>query len=308
MSRAGASTRTADIEMSVTVDRGTSIEHPTRARSWWPFVVAAVAVRIRDLGTTLAAFYLIVVVVAGGSATALLVWPASSASYFSWDLGEPATAATIGGLYLASVVAFGVGLLRSRSQVRSLSIGVLALALPTLWFTWTHRGVFDWSRPQAVAWVILFLSAPISIARELRVPVGADPSRRAGRATRTTLALVAVAGAVGAGALWFEPLRSGIAPHSPIPVAGLTGRYLGAWCAFLATTAASAAVRGRTSDARLTSVLLGSVSLGVLAAAARTLGDLGANAAISAGTIAGLGIVAVVLHRANRTIDMEPPT
>ncbi len=259
-----------------------------------------VASRIRDLGVTLTAFYSIVIAVAGASAVALLAWPAKSGSFFSWDLGDPTVAATIGGLYLASVITFAAALARSRAETRSLNWGVLALAVPTLWFTLVHHHVFDWDRPQAVAWVVLFASAPLSIALDLRAPADPDSSRPATVATRAALAVMAIASAMGAATLWVEPMRSAVAPHSPIPLVGLTGRYLGAWCAFLATSAGVAAVRGRTSDARLVSVLYGSVSASTLLAAARTSGDLGPNGAAYATAWASLGITAAILHRTNR--------
>lgn len=263
------------------------------------FVATAAARRRRDLGVTLTAFYLIVIVVAGGSAIALLGWPGHSGSYFSWGLGAPSAAATIGGLYLASVATFGAALSTSRSRARSLSVGVVALALPTLWFTMAHRTVFDWSRPQAAAWVILFLSAPVAITQDLRTPACPDHSPPAGRGTRVTLAIVALAGAVGAGALWIAPLASRVAAHSPIPIVGLTGRYLGAWCAFLAATTASATIRGRTTDARLAAFLLGAVSIGLLTAAARTAHDLGPNATAYVIAVTVVGIIAIALHRTN---------
>lgn len=109
-----------------------------------------------------------------------------------------------------------------------MSLGVLALALPTLWFSMFHRQVFDWSRPPAVAWVILLLSAPVSIAADLHIPADPDASPSAGRGTRATLAIVALASGVAAGALWLEPLTSRVTVRSPIPIVGLTGRYLGA--------------------------------------------------------------------------------
>lgn len=266
-------------------------------------LAAAVGRRLRDLGVALTAFWVIVIAVAGGSAIALLGWPAHSGSYFSWDLGAPAAAAAIGGLYLASVATFGAALVRSRSQVRSLSIGVLALALPTLWFTVTHRSVFDWTRPQAVAWVILFLAAPIAIAADLQTPAESDDSPLAGRATRATLSVVAFASAVGAVAIWVEPAASHVAAHSPIPIVGLTGRYFGAWCAFFATTAAAAAVRGRVADARLTAVLLGTASIGLLTAAVRTADGLGPHAGAYIAAVTATGTVATVLHRINRETD-----
>lgn len=261
----------------------------------------AVARRVSELGVTLTAFYTIVIVVAGASGIALLAWPANSGSFFAWHLGAAPTAATIGALYLASVPTFAAALVRPRRETRSLNRAVLALAVPTLWFTLVHRDVFDWSRPQAIGWVLLFMSAPITIALELRAATDPGASQRATRWTRATLAVVALASAAGAIALWAEPIRSAVAPNSPIPLVGLTSRYLGAWCAFLATAAATAAAGGRRSEARLVAVLLGSVSFAALVAVVRTFDDVGPNVGVHVGTITALGIVAALLHRANRT-------
>lgn len=252
-----------------------------------------IASRAGDLGVVLVGFFVVVVAVAGGSAAALLIWPSGSGVYFSWDLGAESVAALIGGLYFSSVMVFAYALTRPRSETVPLTKGVLALALPTLLFTARHHDVFDWSRVQAGAWVVLFVSAPLSIGLELRRPSGVDGSPRAPRIACVIVAAVAFAGAVLACAMWLDSTREWLSSRSPVPLVGLTGRYLGAWCAFVSVTTGAAAIRGRMSDIRLAGVLIGSVAIGSLTAAARTWGSLGPNAITFVICLVGLGVVAV---------------
>ena len=98
-----------------------------------------------------------------------------------------------------------------------------------------------------------------------------------------------------AGAMWFDPTRTWLSARSPIPLVGLTGRYLGAWCAFVSVTAATAFVRGRRSDVRIVGVLVGSISIGMLAATARTWGSVGTNASMYVVGLLGVGAVAATL-------------
>lgn len=235
---------------------------------------------LQPLGSLLTGFFLVVVFIAGGSSIALLVWPAHSDLYFSWDLGAPPIAALLGGLYLASVIVFAEALMRPRHETRSLSLGVLGLALPTLVFTGLNNAVFDWTRPQAVLWVVLFLSAPIAILLDLRAPTDAGLSPSIPMKASAALAVVSLSGIGLATGLWATPIRSWLAPRSPIPLAGLTASYLGAWCSFVALTAGVAFIRGRPSDVRQVGVLLTSVSIGAALAAARTAADLGPNVVI----------------------------
>ena len=246
--------------------------------------------RVADLGVVLTGFFAIVVLVAGGSAVALLIWPNDSGAYFSWDLGAPEAAALIGGLYLASVIVFAEAAIRPRQETRALTFGVLALALPTLVFTAANHRVFDWGRPQAVAWVILFCSAPISIALDLRTPTPLDPSPPASVRTRAALAGISVASLLLAGALWTETTRSMLADAGLVPLAGLTADYLGAWCAFVAAVAGIACRRGRTSDARTTGVLLAAIALGATVAAVRTSTGLDSELIGSIVGIAAMGL------------------
>ena len=91
-------------------------------------------------------FFGIVVVAAGVSGLALLVAPASTDRYFSWTLNPPAAAALIGGFYLASAVVFAWGLRLEWRSARTLLVGVLGLAVPTLVLSIVHDDVFDFSR------------------------------------------------------------------------------------------------------------------------------------------------------------------
>lgn len=258
--------------------------------------------RVEELGPVLAGFFAVVVVVAGGSAVALLIWPSDSGSYFSWDLGAAPSAALIGGLYLASVVVFADTAVRPRAETRTSALGTLGLVLPTLLFTALRHEVFDWSRPQAVAWLILFASAPLVVLRDLRTPAGTDSSPTVSPGTRAVLAAASVGAAGSAIALWVPPTRVWLAARSPIPLAGLTADYLGAWCAFVAVSFATAAVRARTSDARSVGVLLGAASVGAIVAAVRTIPDLGANttpylAALGVMGISAIGLLGLSIHR-----------
>lgn len=261
----------------------------------------ALTLRIGELGLLLTGFFTIVVVVAAGSAITLLVWPSHSGTYFSWDLGAPPIAALIGGLYLASVIIFADAVTRPRHETWPLRFGILALAGPTLGFTAAQHEVFDWSRPQAIAWVALFVSAPVSIIGDLRTPTGADHSPKAPNAARLLLAAISLGASFMAVGLWVPESRTWLGARSPIPLNGLTAYYLGAWCSFLAIAALVAFVRGRTSDTRSTGVLVGSVSLGAALAATRTATDLQANAAAYLAVLGVLAIAATGLVAASTT-------
>lgn len=264
------------------------------------------AERVEELGLVLAGFFAIVVVVAGASALALLTWPSHSGTYFSWDLGEPPAAALIGGLYLASVIVFADAANRPRHETRALTVGILGLAIPTLVFTAVEHTVFDWSRPQAVAWVILFCSAPVSIALDLRTPTGHATAPQMSALAKAVLAATALASAGLAVGLWAEPSRARLADSGPIPLAGLTANYLGAWAAFIAIAATVAVLRGRTSDTRSVCVLLGSVAFGAAIAAARTSSDLQANTIEYLTGLTAMAVTALALNRSHRAGSLAP--
>lgn len=233
--------------------------------------------RVAELGPVLAGFFAIVVTVAGGSAVALLVWPANSVGYFSWNLGAAPAAALVGGLYLASVVVFVAAAARPRQETRSLTVGVLGLALPTLAFTAMRHDVFDWTNPRAIAWVVLFCSAPLSILQDLRTPTPVDESPEAPTLARVALAGISMVCAGLAAVLWVGVSREWLDSRSPIPLSGLTADYLGAWSVFVAVAAIVALGRGRTSDVRTVGILLGAIAVGAVMAATRTMSDLQAS-------------------------------
>lgn len=188
------------------------------------------------------------VVAAGASGVALLVAPGSTERYFSWMLRPPAAAALIGGFYLASAVAFAWGLTLPGRQARALLVGALGLAVPTLVLTVVHDEAFDFGRWQALAWVALFVTAPLS-ASLLLVRLGSrDGGSPAGPAVPGWCR--AVVGVLGAALLavavlvWVDGTRDDVVRASPVDLVGLTGTYLGAWCSFLALLCGHAAVTG----------------------------------------------------------------
>ena len=115
----------------------------------------------------------------------------------------------IGGFYLASAVLFGWGLTLPRRQARALLTGVLGLAVPTLVLTLVHDEVFDFGRWQAIAWVILFVTAPISAS--LLLLLGPKPSGGSAALPswcRGALAVLAGALAALAVSIWIDDSRA----------------------------------------------------------------------------------------------------
>ena len=215
------------------------------------------------------------VIAAGASGVALLVAPGSTNRYFSWTLRPPAAAALIGGFYVASAVVFAWGMTLRWKEARTLVVGVLGLAIPTLILTLIHNEVFDFSRWQALAWVGLFLAAPVSAAAMLLLiraaPVPGRPLPSWCRATLALLGIVFLALAIG---IWFDGTRDAVARHSPVELIRLTGAYLGAWCSFVAVLCGVAAATGRWTDGRVALVTLGVASAGAALAVLRTWEDL----------------------------------
>jgi hypothetical protein len=262
-------------------------------RGWWGQAVDR-------LDPYVATFCILVVLAAGGTAIALLIAPGSTDTYFSWTLRPDAAAAMIGGMYLASAVVFAWALTLPWRQVRPLFVGVLGLTTPTLVLTLVFNEVFDYSRWQAVVWLLLFAGAPVSAALILatakREPSG-GPELVAW--TRAVLGVLTVALAALAIAVWIDEWRDNVSRASPVELLRLTGTYLGAWCSFAAAMTGWAALRGRWDDARLPLVALVAISGGLTVAFLRTLDDLRRPAAALAVT-AGLGILAAAMYAANR--------
>ena len=192
------------------------------------------------------------VVAAGASGTALLVAPGSTHRYFSWTLRPPGAAALIGGFYLASAVVFAWALTLPRRQARALMVGVLGLAVPTLVLTVVHDEVFDFARWQALAWVGLFVTAPVSAATLLVLLGAAEGSARPlPRWCRAVLAALGAVLATVAVLVWLDATREHVIRFSPVDLVRLTGTYLGAWCSFLGLLCAHAAVTGGWDEGRV---------------------------------------------------------
>ena len=239
------------------------------------------------------------VVAAGASGVALLVAPGSTHRYFSWTLRPPGAAALIGGFYLASAVVFAWGLTVPRRQARALLVGVLGLAVPTLVLTIVHDEVFDFGRWQALAWVGLFVTAPVSATLLLGVlRSGQAPDRALPAWCRWTLAVLGAVLTLVAMLVWLDATRDDVIPFSPVDLIRFTGTYLGAWCSFLAVLCLHAAMTGRWDEGRVAFFTLGAAAAGAAVALLRTLDDV-RHAAVALLVCAGAGALAGVMYRAS---------
>lgn len=219
---------------------------------------------------------IVVAVVAGIAGTVMLVAPEDTDRYFSWPIGPPPLAALVGGFYLASAVTFGLlAVRRDWPASRGICFGILAFTLPTLAATVRHRDLFDWGRWQALAWVALFVGSPLAFSSFLYLQRGqrsaagnAFPSWA--RAIHAALGAVYAALAVG---LLSAPGRLQ-ADASPFRLPGLSGRFIGAWCAFLAVVALFAAGRLHRHEAAFPTLALVLWPAAGIIAAIRSLDDL----------------------------------
>ena len=207
---------------------------------------------VERLGVPAVIFFSLVTLAAGISAILLLGWPGSTGRTFSWTLRPPAAAALIGGFYLASSVIFGIGLTRPWTEVRAICVAVYGLVIPTLVETFVHLPVFEFSRWQALLWVALFVAAPLAITYVLWSQ--RERPLQAGRPlvgwTRAVLALSSVVFTGMAAALLVAPSREALSDDAPFALVGLTGSYLGAWCAFAAILCGWTAWRDSWAEAR----------------------------------------------------------
>jgi hypothetical protein len=260
-----------------------------------------------ELGRFVVVFFSIVVVAAGASGAALIVAPGSTQRYFSWTLRPPAAAALIGGFYLASAAVFGWARTLPWRQARSLVVGVLGLAVPTLVMTLIHDEVFDFSRWQALLWVGLFVTAPVtatvllSIKRARGMPSPAlDVESRAG------LGLLAVVLAVVAVLVWVDATRDDVARLGPVDLVRLTGTYIGAWCSVLAVLCGWAATRGTWDAARVPLMTVAAAAGGALIAFVRSWADLRRPVVTVLVTVVLLA-GAVLTYRRNRPSSSPHP-
>lgn len=217
--------------------------------------------------TTARAGFGAVVAAAGVSGIALLFFPDSTGSFFSWGLGPPPLAALVGGLYLASSLVFAYAIRLDWFGIRSLLAAALGLTAPTLVATLIHLDVFDFGRWQAWAWLALFASAPPFWGGLLWVGPRPDRSRR--RSYGMGRALLAVVLFTWAVVMWAAPEAA--SELLPYDLAGLGGRFFGAWLVFLGVMAAWSAFR---PDQLLPTLALAAYPAGALVAGLRSFSDL----------------------------------
>lgn len=196
--------------------------------------------------------------VAGLTGVVMLVSPdpASTDRYFSWGIRPAPLAAVVGGFYLASAVVFAVAAVRGRwCEARALAFGVIGFCLPTLVATAIDAQLFDFTRWQAIAWVVLFALAPLLFGWYLRAGAGrGDDGARLPITSRAAFVVLAVVYGVLAAVLLIGPtLLEGLAPFT---TARLSGRFLGSWATFLAVLAVVAAWRARAREALLPGLAL----------------------------------------------------
>jgi len=214
-----------------------------------------------------------IAVAAGIAGVALLAFPGSTPRYFSWPLAPTPAAALVGGFYVASIFTFGAALTRDWAQTRALAVASLGLTIPTFIATLVHHAVFDFSRPQAIAWLLIFGTAPVVFVVMLVViPSGkTDPARTLPRWAGVAAVVLAVGFAFGAVALWIDPTGWGAwLPFRPPP---MTGRFLGAWAVFFFLLSSWIVVRP-AAEARIPAVGLTAFGAGAALAGFRTFGQL----------------------------------
>ncbi len=248
---------------------------------------------------------------AGLVGAAMVLAPGSTGRYFSWQLNPPALAAFVGAAYLASAIVFGAAAFaRSWAAQRGLCASVLGLAAPTLVITAVHRDVFDFSRWQAVAWVVLFISSVTSFATLVRQR--GRPARQSLEepvltvTARALLVALGVAYGAIAVALWTSP--GAASDHGPLTAGPLGLRFVGSWAAFLGLCALYAARHPRWVEARFPVVALIVFPLAVLIAAVAHRDELrhGVPAVAFTTTLAALGAGGLSVRWAGRTVKVPP--
>ena len=253
--------------------------------------------------------FLIVTVVAGLVGLVMLIDPGSTGDYFSWALGPPPLAALVGGFYVASTVVFGLAAGRPWGEVRGLVVAVLGLTLPTLVATLVHQEVFDFSRPVAVVWIVLFVGSPATFGTILflRRRVRVDPGPPLPAGLRVALGLVAAALLALAVLCWVD--RSTAASIVPYSLPPMGAAFLGAWALFLALLAGWPALRGGWNEARIPLIGFAAYATGGVVAGLRSVDDLepsGRGAAYLVVLAAGAGLAAASLLRADALRSGSP--
>jgi hypothetical protein len=236
----------------------------------------------------------LVALAAGVVGILMLISPESTGRYFSWALGPAALASLVGAFYVASGLVFGWAAARERwPGQRGLCLAVFGLTLPTLAATARHQDVFDFSRWQAVGWVILFIASPLLFGLAIylaRGPVVARGPELPPGARRVLAATAVVYGALAI-TLWTVP--GTVSDHGPFAAGPMGVRFAGAWAAFLCILAAFAAVRPTWEESRVPLFALAAWPVAGLVAAALRFDDLRSGAP-GVLYVAGLGVLAVV--------------
>ena len=203
-----------------------------------------------------------VAVAAGVSGVALVMFPDSTAGFFSWHLAPAPLASLIGAFYVASAVVYGRAAVAPWRELRVMVAGIVPLSVPILVATLAHLEVFDFGRLAAWVWVILFAAFPVVA---IAVLVGAPGVGREPRGAGVVPTAVAVSLVTVSIALWIAPTRgAGFLPFDPAP---LSGRVLGGWTLLLAFLAVS-------SKRRYPALALVCFPVAALIAMARSFGDL----------------------------------
>ena len=254
------------------------------------------------------AMFGLVAIAAGVSGVALVAFPGSTPTFFSWGLSPSPLASLIGAFYIASAVTFALAVSRNWRETRGLTVGIVGLSVPIFVVSLVHHDIFDFGVPQAWAWVLLFGAFPIAaIVLMVTQPHAVGQGRPADMPTwaRAVLAIIAGALIAAAAALWIDPI--GMTRHVPFVVPPLGGRVLGGWMAFLAVLAVWSAARARWEEIKLPVLALLLLPLGGLAAVARSANDLESThrgAYVVAFALVAAGATAVAL--ASRAEPQSP--
>jgi hypothetical protein len=250
------------------------------------------------------AAFVLLAIAAGLVGIALLAAPAASGTFFAWALRPQPMAAFAGGVYVGSAAGYALALPRSSREVRGLVLGAVVLSVSVFIVTIVHADKFNFSRLQAVMWVLLFAAFSLVTTILFLFDRGEDAERerRLPGSARAVFATVAIAAAALALALWIHP--TGLSHSSPFKLSALGGGFAGCWVALLATVCGWAAIRNRPDEARPAAYLLACLPAGALLAGLRTIDKLHPAAAYVAvlALLVSLGVAAILGLRARSNL------